>query len=537
MPQSPTTPAPNLSKFSSRLLTAPTTPSFATASTPRQMATPTAEVARPRSVPSSFQVQMPEAFPIDTATNAPTRNEVFDRRAQLEQEQAMQTGLAQGYDAVLGRINTIQSPLVNPEETINRLLLRRPTEIQTTLDTARAGQAETTRGFAQELQRAGEEARTTLNVPGLQSALAETRNRIAERTTQLRTTLRDFEVNAERRGVAREFVESEKMKVQADAAAELADLAIIESAQLGNLNEARAEINQVLNEKIQAFTLENQAIEQEIARLEAMDTREADIRKEQLQIALQERNRKIEQSIADEREVREYMVQAASNGADQGTLDAIRRAGTPSEAAVLAGPWIGRMERQLQQAQLANIYDQINARAVAAREEAMRLLQEDTTAQEKEEAAKKADTEQALEIKSLAEQVLASSGLSSAVGFGLRKSVWGNLPFASGEAIAGTDRANFEASASRLANLLTLDNLKLMSGVLTDRDIQLLATAGSNLGNFNMSEAAYVEEINRIVELMNRTITNNGLTDEQAVFWGVIEQPDLETFNNLWDSL
>lgn len=303
--------------------------------------------------PNPMRVTPPDTIASTDLASNTTFQDVLNRRGELEQQAGIAQQVGQGYDALMGRIGNIQSPLTNPEDTINRLLLNRPTETQNALDTAMGNQAQGFRQFAGQYQEAGQQAREDLGVGSLQSNLAETRNRIAERTNMLRQTLRDFETNAERRGVAREFVQSEKQAVQAEAAAELADLAIIESAQLGNLQQAQQEVDRILKEKAQAFEFENMAIEQEIARLEKMDSREAETRKTQLEIALSERKRNIETALANEKEQRSYLVDAAANGADNGTLDAIRRATTPGEAALLAGPWIGRMDRMAQQANIA----------------------------------------------------------------------------------------------------------------------------------------------------------------------------------------
>lgn len=184
-------------------------------------------------------------------------------------------------------------------------------------------------------------------------------------------------------------------------------------------------------------------------------------------------------------------------------------------------------------ASTANIYDQIASRQTALREAALNA----TTEEEAIKAQLTADSEQALSIKSLAEDLKNEAGLNDAVGVGFKKSVVGSIPFVSGDAIEGTARADFEAKATRLGDLLTLDNLDLMKGVLTDKDIQILANAGSNLKNFDMSEKAYNAEIDRIVSTMNRTISNNGITPEQASFWGVLAPSDVDTFNSLWETL
>ncbi len=308
---------------------------LANSQTPKQVAT------------TGIKVEVPKIIPSTDLSGDMTVGDVMARRAELETIQNTNAQFDADYQNLASRINAplTGTPLSNPNDFINRLLLNRPTDTQSNLDNAYARQAENTRNFASEYEAAGQDARDQFGMSDLQASLAETRNRIAERTNQLRTTLRDFETNAERRGVAREFVDSEKAKVQADAAAELADLAIIETAQLGNLTEARAEVDRILAEKKQAYDLENAAMTQEIDRLKNMDTRESTIRGEQLQIALSERQNNINTALANEKEQREYMIQAAANGADQGTLDAIRNSKSPQEAALLAGPWIGRLER------------------------------------------------------------------------------------------------------------------------------------------------------------------------------------------------
>lgn len=313
--------------------------------------------------PTGYNVTIPDRIPSATYDSPITTEDVFLKRGQYEQQQNLLQQFDTNYNSLVNKIGQPTSSLfADPESFINNLLLNRPTDTQNQLDQTRSDQSQNFQDFGNELNRDTDRARKDYGVSGLQSTLAETRNQIAERTKRLREDLRNFEVNANERGVAREFVKANKQKLQADAAAELADLAIIESAQLGNLQQAQQEVEAVIQEKMRAFELENASIEAEIQRLEAMDSREADQRKEQLQIALGERTRLFEKKLADDKSIREYMVEAAANGADQATLNAIRNAGGPGEAALLAGPWLGRLDRQLTNAQIANIYSQIGKR-------------------------------------------------------------------------------------------------------------------------------------------------------------------------------
>lgn len=63
----------------------------------------------------------------------------------------------------------------------------------------------------------------------------------------------------------------------------------------------------------------------------------------------------------------------------------------------------------------------------------------------------------------------------------------------------GGDARDFEVKLERLSSLLTLDNLGLMSGVLTDKDIQILRSAAGGL-DVGQSEEALLGELDRIIK-------------------------------------
>lgn len=229
----------------------------------------------------------------------------------------------------------------------------------------------------------------------------------------------------------------------------------------------------------------------------------------------------------------EAMKMAQLNGAPSQVLRAIGSANGPMEVLMAGGQYASgdMLDRMYKQAQIDNIYDTINKRA----EEARKAAQEATTKEEVAQEQRKADTESALGILELATQLHSHQGFDSAVGFGLRKTLVGGLPFTEGAAISGTQRADFEALSTRLANLLTLDNLDLMSGVLSETDIKILESAGSNLGNYNQSESSYLAEIERIIDIAQRTIDQNGLTEEQAVFWGIVTDDEIGEINIIFE--
>jgi hypothetical protein len=191
------------------------------------------------------------------------------------------------------------------------------------------------------------------------------------------------------------------------------------------------------------------------------------------------------------------------------------------------------MDRQMQQAQLANIYDQIRARAESAKEE----MANATTEAEKKEAERKTKTEQALGMYQILKDLGNMGGMSSAVGVGLKKTFLDAIPFVSGDAVEGSARADFETQATRLSDMFLVDNLGKMTGVLTDKDLEVLRSEGTTIGNFNQSEESWNKELARLQAMVERGIRENGITAEQAVFYGMIDENDAQSLDAIWDNL
>jgi hypothetical protein len=95
------------------------------------------------------------------------------------------------------------------------------------------------------------------------------------------------------------------------------------------------------------------------------------------------------------------------------------------------------------------------------------------------------------------DEILNDESLSDMVGL---PSAFPTLP--------GSYVANLEAKVEQFRNQLTLENLDKMSGVLTDRDIQVLASAASGLET-TMSPDAFKRQLNKIKSTLNRGIKQN----------------------------
>ena len=68
--------------------------------------------------------------------------------------------------------------------------------------------------------------------------------------------------------------------------------------------------------------------------------------------------------------------------------------------------------------------------------------------------------------------------------------------------------SDFESYFNNLKSLLTLDNLGLMKGVLSDKDIEILKNAGTAL-NLGMSEKTFKQELQKIKEKVSATLSQS----------------------------
>lgn len=72
--------------------------------------------------------------------------------------------------------------------------------------------------------------------------------------------------------------------------------------------------------------------------------------------------------------------------------------------------------------------------------------------------------------------------------------------------LGGFEASNFKMNHDRLLNLLTLENLGLMKGVISDKDLAVLASAASQL-NVNQTKDAYIKTVGEIMDVYKRNKT------------------------------
>lgn len=112
--------------------------------------------------------------------------------------------------------------------------------------------------------------------------------------------------------------------------------------------------------------------------------------------------------------------------------------------------------------------------------------------------------EQKLEALTLARELRGdAAGKGSAVGASFAKFV----PFGQSLGLQG-NRSAFEAKVDTLKSNLTLENLKLLKGAMSDKDLAFLNSIGSSLST-NMTESQFNKELDKVISKLE-TATGTG---------------------------
>lgn len=316
---------------------------------------------------------------------------------------------------------------------------------------------------------------------------------------------------------------------------ELADLEVIRSARSNTLTNAQS----LINRKVELEFADKQAKVDALKFLYSENKSILDKEDDRLfQQAIKREERGFEvakqQYIQTETEKMRYVANAAQAGADNNTLKAIQGAKSLDELYSLPGiqrfsmSQAEKLDMAYKQAQISNLYDQINARGVEQYEAAIKAAAE---------AKEQADSglQKSLAGAALALELQTADGLSSAIGFGIKKSALSRMAigagagaaggsllgplgtvagaiggaavgfFAGPDAAAGTARADYEAKADQLAAMITLEGRSALKGqgTITDSEQALLARAETILSNKNVSEEVWLETLQETAKILN----------------------------------
>lgn len=185
-------------------------------------------------------------------------------------------------------------------------------------------------------------------VPSLEKPLAETRKAIAERQVQLRERLRALEFNSNERGITREGAVDLRNKVNSDAYNDLANLALIETAQLGNLTQAKNDAKAAIDEQYASYEAYIQQQQAELDYLKptltADQKRQADI----VQFQLDQYKEQLDTKKEEAASVKDLAIEIAGQGAPTKVVQSILSDPTMTydRAIQIATPYIGLLDRR-----------------------------------------------------------------------------------------------------------------------------------------------------------------------------------------------
>lgn len=211
------------------------------------------------------------------------------------------------------------------------------------------------------------------------------------------------------------------------------------------------------------------------------------------QLQIQEaRKAELEKNKQNDSIVLSLMTEAIKNSPDNAFKIQQVQGRSPQEALSILAPYLSdplAKEKALTELELnrANI-DRIRADTAKTNAEKEKIISEFPTSKN---GKKQLQNNEAL---TLVNELLSpdSIGKGSALGFSGAKFV----PFGQSLGLQG-ERTSFEAKVNTLKSNLTLDNLSLLKGAMSDKDLLFLNSIGSSLDT-SMSEAEFDKELTRI---------------------------------------
>ena len=474
-----------------------------------------------------LNVDIPNVIPSTALSGGQTLEDLYTQRDNLQASADVQKGINEQITGLQGRIGAKASPIyANTDEMINRLLLNRvPTSTEQARNTLASTASQNRRDYTTEFSTAREQLGQAYNLPTLQENLGKTREQYAAREVKMNEDLKRVEENALYRGVDRAFAEAEKNKIKSQALEDLANLATIEKAQSGNVAEAKDDINTIIDDKKEAFKLENDAIQADIDYLNTLVGEDNQRQAQQLLFALNERKAAQEKILADEKEIKGYMADAAANGADQGTIQAIMNATSPEEALRFASPFIGKYDRLQAQASLANTYNQIASREL--NDKLARLEAGDTSVAAELNITLPDGTQPNSDLIAYAQQYAATgkipSGMPKDISFGAVAEYAKDLPKPTGTLVnANTGVTDTSLGQAEKDDMVRLYNITEMVGKLKALDeARMSGVIPGVLGKVSGSEAqaAYLAQRKAIVDELARMQTGAALSDYEQAFY------------------
>ena len=351
--------------------------------------------------------------------------------------------------------------------------------------------------------RAGAQAKaeTAAGLPGFQSQLTDLNGQIQALQKETLAIPIQIQQQAEGRGVTAGGMAPHQTAALRNNAIKAFSLSAIAQTLQGNISLAQAQADKAV--EVEFAPLQAQldvmvkAYELNKDRLDRIDRQ----RSVELEVRLGERQRALDEQKENRNIIIGWAAEAAKNGAPNYFVTQALQSTDPRQALSLLGQYfqdpfakdqaLAELEQTRAQtkATFANIA-KIEADTALTYAQRKKVLAEAVPLPQ-ETAKQQLQQNEAL---TLARELRGDSpGKGSAIGASPAKL----LPFGQALGLQG-NRSAFEARVNTLKSNLTLENLALLKGPMSDKDILFLNSIGSSL-NFEMSETQFNSELDRII--------------------------------------
>ena len=234
------------------------------------------------------------------------------------------------------------NPLNDPDSIISRYFSGNKdfTRAEKERDRLLSDISDTTSEYYQNREKGLKNAYRDFGVDAKTEQLAEIQKEMANRQKKLREDTQRLETDAEFRGVSRDFANDQREKIRSTGAFDLANLAIVESAYAGDLDRSRELAQTLVDDQFNAFTGQIESYKAQLQALMPQLNEDQKRRALAIELALDERTRRIEQVKADTELKYEYATLAAEMNAPLDVTRSIINAGSADEAFMLASPYM-----------------------------------------------------------------------------------------------------------------------------------------------------------------------------------------------------
>lgn len=249
---------------------------------------------------------------------------------------------------------------------------------------------------------------------------------------------------------------------------------------------------------VDRLKLQSDVVNQAVEYYQAERQYQKDMMFKQLELAEKDIERKTDIGIRNQDTIMKIATTAATNGASSELVSRISIANSPQEALIMAANYLlDPIEQSSELLKLEKLKLEIEALKNPPQENKPGSYTITPSGKVMTpEQQKTANLYTAVEFLST------SPALSAAVG-----PVSSRIPTTRGAT------ADFEAYFNNFKSNMTLDNMSLMKGVLSDADMKVLSQAASPL-SLSMSEAQFKSVLNQIKSTLNRSLAAQGFTPE-----------------------